>query len=213
MKWRIKAGLAWLGNRPWIPIGALLVTIGFALRAAFPSTGLVAVSWWILVGLGASLALAGFLVAERDEQRERKIRQRWEAASQGTVATGRMPAFPEELKDWSLTKSWVATVRVFSHTNWMPAPGPEEMDRRFPATQNGASLQLFLIRWRCLAPQLEVEAGQLNAAGAVERTVRARAGWMVLDGSHTPAFKFVPHGGLGTLYDLAVEVQRWQPSA
>jgi hypothetical protein len=209
---RTGAAANWLVDRPWLPVGALLVTAGFALRAAFPANSAIALTWWILVIAGVISAALGFLLDKREEHKASRLQQRWQRAEPGTLTAGRIDSFPETMRNWALTDNWVCHVRVFSHTGWMATTGPGYADR-FPSTQNGADLQRFLVRWRSLAPDLVVQAGELNAVNAMDHEVCASAGWMVLDGCHTPAFKFVEHGGVGTLYDVAVEVQRWQPAA
>lgn len=83
----------------------------------------------------------------------------------------------------------------------------------FPATMNGCDQTKSLVRWR-VSGDGQVRGSWRDSSGTPEATGDAAtgsAGWMVLDGCKTPVFRYVG-AGEGTLTDVAVSVQQYEPA-
>jgi hypothetical protein len=128
------------------------------------------------------------------------------AASSETI-----PVFPRALsgfrsennKDfWDHTFTCRGSIRVFEGKGWTGVPD-------FPATMNGCSHGVFMIRWRSSLP---IE----SALGFHELTVssgpkRGAFGYMYGTNCDQPMFKFVSTAGnRSTLTDVFYELKFWQ---
>lgn len=78
---------------------------------------------------------------------------------------------------------------------------------------NGCDQTKSLVRWR-VSGDGQVRGSRRDSSGTPEATGDAAtgsAGWMVLDGCKTPVFRYVG-AGEGTLTDVAVSVQQYEPA-
>ncbi len=88
---------------------------------------------------------------------------------------GSAPEFPSVLEGWRLQDSWNSMPRAFIGRTWTPVSGPNY--GTFPATMNGCNTQLFLVRWRALAPGAPVEA-RWTYGPQQGKSLTSDAGWM-----------------------------------
>ncbi|MFC9355159.1 protein kinase [Rhodococcus sp. NPDC057014] len=133
------------------------------------------------------------------------------AAWPGPLSMGLAPSpeLPQSLPQWALQNTWNLTSRAFAD-QWSTAPGPGH--GRFPATMNGCNNHRFLVRWRVVNPNATVIATNLNAVDSPGEQVTGTAGWMDLDGCHTPAFQFSASTNASNLTDVAIAIAQWQPA-
>jgi Putative DNA-binding domain len=127
-----------------------------------------------------------------------------------------IPPFPSEWtgyrfeagKDfWGKPFSKSGTVRIFQGGGWQ---GIHE----FPATMNGCSSGVFMIRWRSAHPDTPVESSlrSYNAVTAVDTKPAQGFGYMSGSNCEQPMFKFPdePNHHGGTLVDVYYELKFWQ---
>nr|WP_271209019.1 serine/threonine-protein kinase [Rhodococcus wratislaviensis]GLK33465.1 hypothetical protein GCM10017611_03070 [Rhodococcus wratislaviensis] len=182
-----------------------------------------------IVVLAVSVAAAGYVaVTSRttDSASSQTFSSSASLASAGEVSTAAAPSnpawpgplgmglapspeLPPNLPQWALQNTWNLTTRAFAD-EWSKAPGPGQS--RFPATMNGCNNQRFLVRWRAVNPNATVLATNLNAIDSSGEQVTGNAGWMDLDGCHTPAFQFSDSKDASNLTDVAIAIQQWQPA-
>jgi hypothetical protein len=125
-------------------------------------------------------------------------------------------AFPSELsghrfeagKDfWGKPFSEKGTIRVFRGSGWQGIP-------KFPATMNGCSHGVFMIRWRSAHLETPVESSvrSYNAVVALDTKPAQGFGYMSGTNCEQPMFKFPDatnkHGA--TLVDVHYELKFWQ---
>ena len=117
------------------------------------------------------------------------------------------PAFPGEVRGYSLADRNRETVRIFDDKQW-------QIIDRFPATMDECDQQRFYVRWRSLDPAAEVEATWVSSDGSEieKKAVRGSAGWQSNYGCSQPAFRLRSSGNEAALDDIVVEVQRWTAS-
>lgn len=134
----------------------------------------------------------------------------WQTSTANGVWAGEPPDFPQQIERWQLRSSWSTPTRAFDES-WSEVSGPDH--EPFPATMNGCDQTKTLVRWR-VSSEGTVRSSWRDSSGTPEATGDAAsgtAGWMVLDGCQTPVFKHIGFNS-GTLSDLAVSVQQYQPS-
>ena len=76
---------------------------------------------------------------------------------------------------------------------------------------NGCDDQRFLVRWRAIGVDAQIDAGLADAADNTTDVTTDTSGWMAFDGCEHPQVRF--HGNTSELTDVAVSVQRYQPAA
>jgi hypothetical protein len=148
----------------------------------------------------------------------RPARPSWPGQLGGYVASSSeaIPAFPSELsgyrfevgKDfWGRPFSEQGTIRVFQGSGWQGIP-------KFPATMNGCSSGVFMIRWRSAHPDTPVESSlrSYNAVTAVDTKPAQGFGYMSGSNCEQPMFRFPdePNHHGGTLVDVYYELKFWQ---
>lgn len=127
-----------------------------------------------------------------------------------------IPAFPLELngyrfeggKDfWGKSFSENGTIRVFQGSGWQGI-------HKFPATMNGCSHGVFMIRWRSAHPDTPVESSVRSYNAAVATDTKAAQGFGYMSGTNCeqPMFKFSdePNRHGATLVDVHYELKFWQ---
>jgi len=132
-----------------------------------------------------------------------------------TPSSETIPAFPSELsgyrfeggKDfWRKPFSEKGTIRVFQGSGWQGIP-------QFPATMNGCSSGVFMIRWRSTQPDTPVESSlrSYNAVVAVDTKPAQGFGHMYGTNCEQPMFKFPdePNRHGATLVDVYYELKFW----
>ena len=134
----------------------------------------------------------------------------WETSVANGVWAGDSPDFPSQIKHWELRSSWSTSTRAFSES-WSEVSGEDH--EPFPATMNGCDQTKTLVRWRVTSDG-QVRGSWRDSSGTSEATGDAASGptgWMILDGCQTPVFKYIGSGD-GSLTDVAISVQQYQPS-
>jgi hypothetical protein len=149
---------------------------------------------------------------------ERSPARLWPEQLGGYVATSSeaIPAFPSELsgyrfeagKDfWGKPFSEKGTIRVFQRSGWQGIP-------KFPATMNGCSSGVFMIRWRSAHPETPVESSLRSYNALVEVDTKPAQGFGYMSGTNCeqPMFKFPdePNRYGATLVDVYYELKFWQ---
>ena len=115
----------------------------------------------------------------------------------------------EDNKDfWDHSFACKGSIRVFAGNGWTGIPN-------FPATMNGCSSGVFMIRWRSTSRDIRVESTfgyfDLKVGPAVKPKV-GMFGYMYGTNCEQPMFKFsgTPNGNESTLADLYYELRFWQ---
>ncbi|WP_157519466.1 hypothetical protein [Modestobacter sp. Leaf380] len=133
------------------------------------------------------------------------------AATGVQFEVGDPPEFPRDLDGWALQNTWSVLPRAFEGQDWTLVPGADY--DTFPSTMNGCDTQRFLVRWRVLADDVEVEAGLLDAIGDGGSSLSGSNGYMSFDGCLTPAFRLPEtNSEYSTLTDVTTEVQQYYPA-
>lgn len=197
----------------WTAVGTL-GAFGIGLGTVGLTQSVAALVW--IGGFLVTLGLIGTVwriinphVKTPAELSEAKSAKFW-SGERGQIGVGKTPPFPESMPRWRRSVSWEDRVRVFTHVEWSPLGNPE--GGHFPSTQNGSDLQKFLVRWRSVAEPSTVRAGEADPVDKVAQHVVGQEGWMILDGSHSPAFGFGSEPRGSTLLDVFVSVQQWVPA-
>jgi hypothetical protein len=133
------------------------------------------------------------------------------ASSSETIA-----AFPTEFsgyrhesgKDfWGKSAIEKGTIRIFQGRGWQGI-------HKFPATMNGCSSGVFMIRWRSAHPDSPIESSLRSYNGAIATDTKPAQGFGYMFGTncHQPMFKFPdgPNPDGGTLVDVYYELKFWQ---
>lgn len=121
--------------------------------------------------------------------------------------SGYRPA--EENKDfWNHSFACKGVVRIFEGNGWTGIPN-------FPATMNGCSSGVFMIRWRSASRDIRIESTlgyyDLTVGPAVKQKV-GTFGYMYGTNCDQPMFKFshAPNADDSTLTDVYYELKFWQ---
>jgi hypothetical protein len=148
----------------------------------------------------------------------RPARQSWPKQSGTYIAPSSetIPPFPSEWSGyrfaagtdfWGKPFSESGTIRVFQGGGWHGI-------LNFPATMNGCSSGVFMIRWRSAHPDTPVESSvrSYNAAVAVDTKPAQGFGYMSGTNCEQPMFRFPdePNRHGATLVDVYYELKFWQ---
>jgi hypothetical protein len=126
----------------------------------------------------------------------------------------RIPAFPralsgyrsEENKDfWNKTFASTGSIRIFEGKDWTGIPD-------FPATMNGCTNGVFMIRWRSGSPDVRIASNlgshDLNPGASAGKI--GEFGYMYGTNCEQPMFKFAGAHDKATLADVYYELKFWQ---
>jgi hypothetical protein len=150
----------------------------------------------------------------------------WRESTGDYVATSSasIPAFPTSLsgyrsehgKDfWGKDFPWKGTIRVFAGNDWDSGV----LYPRFPATMNGCSSGVFMIRWRSANPNVLIQSALGPYAPSLIRSnpssisaAKSSAGFGYMRGTNCdqPMFKFDRALDGSTLVDIYYELKFWQ---
>lgn len=127
-----------------------------------------------------------------------------------------IPGFPSELsgyrfeasKDfWGKPFSENGSIRIFQGSGWQGI-------HKFPATMNGCSSGVFMIRWRSAYTEMPVESSlrSYNAVAEVDTKPPHGFGYMSGTNCEQPMFKFPdkPNPNGATLVDVYYELKFWR---
>ena len=115
----------------------------------------------------------------------------------------------EDNKDfWGHTFACKGSIRIFARAGWTGVPN-------FPATMNGCSSGVFMVRWRSASPDVRIESslGYYDLrVGPAKKPKVGVFGYMYGTNCDQPMFKFggTLNGNDSTLTDVYYELKFWQ---